>query len=92
MLDVPVRLARAPPPPAPKPPPEKIVSVFVPRLSIRCWTLTAEPLPTATSMITAATPIMMPSIVSADRSLLAAIPRTAMRMLSRLITRSPAHG
>ena len=45
--------------------------MLVPRLSSRFWTAADEPLPTATSTITAPTPIMMPSMVSAERSLLA---------------------
>src|SRR4051812_4163718 len=46
------------------------------------WIATLEPLPTATRMITAATPIVMPRIVSPERSLLAATPASAMRRIS----------
>ena len=40
------------------------------------------PLPSATSRITAATPITMPSVVSTERSRLARSPRSAMRNAS----------
>ena len=43
-------------------PPLKTVSVFVPSCSMFCWTCKAEPLPTASSRITAPTPIRMPSV------------------------------
>ena len=65
------------------------VRTFVPRLAMRFCTSTAEPRPTATSTITAATPIVIPSTVSADRILFAAMPRSAIMIPSRLITRSP---
>jgi hypothetical protein len=41
------------------------------------------PLPMATSRITAATPMMMPSMVNTDRSRFARKPRSAMRTASR---------
>jgi hypothetical protein len=44
------------------------------------------PLPTATSRITAATPMVMPRVVSAERSLFAVSPRTAKRRISRRFT------
>ena len=40
------------------------------------------PVPTATSRMTAAVPIRMPSIVSSDRIRLASMPRRATRTLS----------
>ena len=43
---------------------------------MRFCTSTAEPRPTATSTITAATPIVIPSTVSAERILFAAMPRS----------------
>ena len=73
-------------PPAPRVKPFMMVMVLVPRLSIRFWTALDDPLPTATSTITAPTPIMMPSMVSDERSLLAMIPRRAMVKLSPPIT------
>ena len=82
-------VARPPPPPPPKPPPPKpprvrnTTSVFVPNPSIRFWTATDEPLPTATSTITDPTPMRMPSIVNAERNRLADRPCRAMRVLSR---------
>ncbi len=45
-----------------------------------------EPLPTAISTITEATPIVMPRIVSPERSLLAVIPLHAIRSISGPIT------
>jgi hypothetical protein len=44
------------------------------------------PVPTATSRMTAAVPIRMPSMVSNDRIRLASMPRRATRMLS-IVTR-----
>jgi hypothetical protein len=58
------------------------VMVLVPSASIRWLIACAEPLPTATSRITAATPIRMPSMVSAERSLFADSPRNANRTTS----------
>ena len=67
-------------PPAP-PPPELavIVSVLLPSELIESWTALLEPVPTATRMMTAATPIRMPSVVSADRVLFAVTPCQANR-------------
>ena len=45
------------------------VTRFEPRLRIVFWTLCDAPFPTLTIAITAATPMMTPSIVSAERSL-----------------------
>ena len=80
-LWVPVRFVAPRPPPGKPPPPAKTVRTFVPSPSIRFCTSTAEPLPTATSTITAATPMLIPSTVNADRSRLAAIPRIAIGSL-----------
>ena len=46
---------------------------------MRFLTAAVEPVPTDSRMITAETPMRMPSVVSMERSLLAAIPRTANR-------------
>ena len=67
------------------------VSVVVPSAAIRAWIALAEPLPTATSRITAATPISMPSMVSPERSLFAVTPRSANRIVSKRLT-APATG
>ena len=45
-----------------------------------------EPLPTATSRITDPTPIRMPSVVSAERSLFAASPASANRKICAGLT------
>src|SRR5260221_14293957 len=48
-----------------------------------CWVMLAvAPVPMAISATTAPTPMMMPSMVSAERSLLAASARRAMRKFS----------
>src|SRR6202035_5146400 len=51
-----------------------------------------EPLPTATSRITEATPIRMPSMVSAERSLLADSPASAYRKTCPGLTTAPPTG
>ncbi len=56
---------------------------------MRDWTALEEPLPTAISTITEATPIVMPRIVRPERSLLAVIPLHAMRSISRPIIPAP---
>ncbi len=63
------------------------VRVFVPRDCRRSWMATDEPLPTATSRITAPTPIMIPSIVSAERIRLLLRPWAAARRMSRALMR-----
>src|SRR4051812_24483872 len=50
--------------------PEKIRMTFSPRLAICASTCAFAPLPMLTMAITAPTPMMIPSAVSADRSLL----------------------
>ena len=74
------------PPPRPKPnPPAMTVNVLEPSPS-SCFRLAAaEPLPTPTRMMTDATPIMMPSVVSAERILFATIPRSAIPTLDRFM-------
>ena len=59
--------------PRPKRPRLSTVIVFVPSALIRLCTACEEPVPTASRMITAATPISTPSTVSAERSLFALI-------------------
>ena len=56
---------------------------FEPRLRIWSSTRACAPAPTATMVITAATPMMMPSMVSAERSLLMRSARSAMRRVAR---------
>src|ERR1700694_3128606 len=79
-------VARTPP----RPLPAWTSRTFVPRAWIRDLTAFEEPLPTAIRMITEATPIVMPRIVSPERSLLAVIPPHAMRSVSGPITVAPA--
>src|SRR5919199_3390888 len=57
---------------------------LAPRLAIWFCTSAEIPFPTATSRMTAATPMRMPSMVSNERSRLASRPRRAMRTLSRV--------
>src|SRR5439155_508899 len=63
--------------------------VLVPSRAISACTTFADPLPTATSRMTAATPISMPSTVSAERSLFAVTPRSANRTVSKRFTGGP---
>ena len=51
--------------------PAKTVKTFAPSAAIRSSTAFCAPLPSATMVITAPTPMMMPSMVSIERSLLA---------------------
>ncbi len=74
-----------PRPRAPNPPVLKIVRVLVPSEESRAATAFDDPLPTATTKMTAPTPIIMPSMVSADRSRLARMPWRAIRKFSRFI-------
>src|SRR2546429_6489643 len=62
---------------------------FDPRLWICSATRAWAPAPTPTIAMTAATPMMMPSIVSALRSLLTRSARMAMRTLCQTLTRRP---
>ena len=56
-----------------------MVMRLVPLLSMRLVMLLVAPLPMAMSATTAATPMTMPRMVSAERSLLAVSPRKAVR-------------
>ena len=55
-------------------------------------TCALAPSPTATIEITAKTPMMMPSVVRNERSLFRSSARTAMRNVSKGLTRRPPHG
>ena len=76
--------------PRPNRPRLTMVMVLVPSSLMRFWTAWEDPVPTATKMITAPTPMRMPRTVSADRSLLADNPRRAARTLSGQVTRPTA--
>ena len=56
--------------PGPKPCPRLIISRLLPRLAICSVTCAVAPLPSVTMVITAATPIMMPSVVKKERRIL----------------------
>ena len=58
------------------------VSSVVPSELMRSFTAVCAPVPSATTAMTAATPITMPSIVSSERSLLARSAPSATRMIS----------
>jgi hypothetical protein len=60
--------------------------LFAPSPVICFWMNTAAPLPSAVSRMTAAIPMMIPSIVSNDRSRFATSARTANRRISTLLT------
>src|SRR5690554_3906360 len=62
--------------------PALTVRVLVPRAEIESATAFDEPLPTATSTITAATPMRMPRVVSTERMRLAVTPCHAARSTS----------
>ena len=62
---------------------------FEPRLLIWSSTRACAPAPTATIVMTAATPMMMPSIVSAERSLLMRSAASAMRSVARKFMARP---
>lgn len=64
----------------------RTVRVFVPRESIEAATCCADPLPTARSRMTAATPMSTPRSVSTDRSLFAVTPRSALSRTSPGVT------
>src|SRR5665213_632681 len=73
-------------------PPLNTVSVLVPRLLIDLATASEDPVPTAKSTITAATPMSTPSMVSSDRSQLELIPRRAITTFPIMFTTaSPGH-
>ncbi|MND18366.1 hypothetical protein D3C87_1155740 [compost metagenome] len=75
---------------SPKSLPAKISSVLVPRLEIFCSTRCCDPCPSATTLMTEAMPMMMPSMVRKVRSLCARIDRSAMRNASRSEETTPA--
>ena len=86
------RTPPAPPPPTRRPAAVEVdvtVRVLLPSALIEFWTAALAPVPAATRMITAATPMRMPDIVSTERSLFAATPRAANRTLSRTFTGPP---
>src|SRR6476660_5468499 len=62
--------------------PAKTVKTFAPSAAIRSCTAFWARLPRATMVITAPTPMMIPSMVSSDRSLLARIARKATATVS----------
>ena len=70
----------------------RTVIELVPREEMAFCTDWEEPLPTATSRITDPTPIRMPSVVSAERSLLAASPASANRKTCAGLTTAPSAG
>ena len=76
----------APPHPLRTPPaeklPEKTRMTFCPRLAICASTCDFAPLPMPTMAMTAPTPMMMPSAVSVERSLLRRNARKAMRSVA----------
>ena len=76
--------------PRPNRPRLTMVMVLVPSSLMRFWTAWEDPVPTATRMITAPTPMRMPRTVRAERSLLADNPRRAARTLSGQVTRPAA--
>lgn len=67
--------------------PESTMIMLEPRLWICSATRACAPLPTATMVITAPTPMTIPSIVSALRSRLTRRARAAIRALARTFTR-----
>src|SRR3954447_11212293 len=62
--------------------PAKTVKTLAPSAAIRSCTAFWAPEPSATMVITAPTPMMIPSMVSSDRSLLARIARKATATVS----------
>src|SRR5947199_272886 len=70
--------------------PESTMMRFEPRLWICSATRAWAPAPTPTIAMTAATPMMMPSIVRALRSLLTRSERMAIRTLCQTLTRAGA--
>ena len=69
--------------------PERTMIRFEPRLWICSATRAWAPVPTPTIAMTALTPMMMPSIVSALRSLFTRSARPAMRTLCQTLTPPP---
>ena len=83
-------------PAAPRMPPEfaapgVTMSMLLPRLAIESSTLLLTPMPMETMAMTAATPMMMPSMVRMERSLFANSSCRAMVMLSQINKRLPSY-
>src|SRR3954451_1382296 len=72
--------------------PAKTVKTLAPSAAIRSCTAFWAPVPSATMVITAPTPMMMPSMVSSDRSLLARIARKATTTVSPSSTSARSAG
>ena len=72
--------------------PDDTISTLVPIAENACSTRARAPSPIATIAITAATPMMMPSVVSSDRSLLRSSARSATRMTSPGLMTPPRRG
>ena len=70
-------------------PPGSTSMMLEPSPFICSCTRCVAPLPTATMVMTAPTPMMMPSMVSSERSLLASKARKALRTAERKFTASP---
>ena len=70
--------------------PERMMMRLEPRLLIWSSTRACAPAPTATIVITAPTPMMMPSIVSIERSLLTRSASSATLSVARKFMRPPA--
>ena len=97
----PPRSPGGPPPPGPPKPPVKpppppfapavTVRVLLPSELIDSWTARLEPVPTATRMMTAATPMRMPRVVRAERGLVGrdALPRETARLTDVHATDAP---
>ena len=69
--------------------PEKTTSMFVPSELICRSTSRDAPEPMATSMMTDATPMTMPSVVNIERSMLVRSAESATRKLSQRLIRRP---
>src|SRR5919112_2033711 len=69
--------------------PAKTVKTLAPRAAMRSCTAFWAPLPRATIVITAPTPMMMPSMVSTDRSMLARIDCRATATVSPMSMLGP---
>ena len=67
------------------------MSMLLPRLAIESSTLLLTPMPMETIAMTAATPMMMPSMVRTERILFAKSSCRAMVMLSQINKRLPSY-
>ena len=70
--------------------PERTMIMLLPMEAICCWMRACAPEPMATIAITAATPMMMPSMVSAERILLMRSAPNAICMLALSFFMTPA--